>query len=603
MKKLFYFLSVFLFFFPFSLLEAQERAEISFGLGINQTHSKTDHFVNEAGAEVGLYMPFFNKNLLSLGFEANAGYYFSDRKPASMPPVPITGIPDNYTTYESMYKPRQRSAFMNIGPRFTFYSVNKLQVALSLDAGLMYFEKSAYSFVQHVVDSLTNPGHDGFDKQIFDNQDMRQWLFRLSPKLRLAYPLTDRISVWGAGAYHTVAYKTKTNRLAPNLPEGTPYDWESFVNEPLQSVSQRQTMKNISVQAGIAIGLSKKKQKKPHSIDWQGVSNSGFPAPKPFPPYQFPKLVQLENLEKTSIRSDNSDSGGGESRSTTAIGFNSSRNNRPMQLKANDAVKKTMMPALWIDASGMDTYTTINQDGKLYVIGFNSSRSNRPTDIIILPEKDYSVDTVIQRNEIGTGLGFNSSRSNRPLELKKDGGDPKVFEDEEKPEPLFSLGFNSSRSNRPLELKKGDIDPTVVISVSEHRNIHYFQPGDGETKEPMGIEIPGYMLDAIGFNSSRSNRPMQLGNNKPGSVIRIFDIQKFTSTSSCGALTIRGWNTRSNSSEPWLTAHLENFDDAITFQEDHILYIINFSSAGSPNEKTTLIDIGEVNDIENKMKW
>lgn len=566
MKNVLYIFAISFFLNVNPSAKAQENTELSFGLGVNYALDKADHFVHEAGAEVGFYLPVFNKSLFSLGVEWNGGYYFSSTRPALTPIIPITGVEESYNTFESVHKPVQKNGFISMGPRFSFYPGTKLQLALSLNAGLAYVEKSAYSYIQHIPEGAISPGSDSFDKVIYEYPGLSKWLLRLSPKLRLAYPFNDRISVWGAGSYNTIGYTRETKEVPTTPAGGKPYDWEAFMNEPASPSIQRKAMRSTSLQMGIAIRLVKKKDKKkpPLGLGY-GYFDEDFK--KAFPPYTYPKFTELAEGKVINI---NNGSLNDTIPKTRAIGFNSSRSNRPMQLKADDAGKKTMSPALWIDANGTDTYTTINQNGKLYVMGFNSSRSNRPMSIIILPEEGYSMDSLINRNEVAIAIGFNSSRSNRPMQLKGD-----------------------------------EVEPTVVVAVSEHRKINYLKPGSAQSGERVAIEIPGSTLDAIGFNSSRSNRPMQLNQNgDPSSVIRVFDIKKFSSASSCGTLSVHGWSGRSEGDKPTISIHMNNLGEAITLLEDNILYIININQnpAISGSEKITLIDVGEVKDIESKIE-
>ena len=243
---------------PVSGLFAQSLPSIGVGGGF-QMPAKKESLSNAYGTQLHFYYPLLKKGNFSLGPAIGGDYAFSDgatslsRQGFDVSPEYTSTLSESSSTSS-----RQRNYGWRLGPQANL-KAGKLLLSGILQAGQSYWKQGDYRLQQEIV------GADGppMRKEIYAREEVKSSSWVVSPRLRIAYPLLNRIHLWTEGSLTTSNIRVKESAI--DIPDGTVIDGKtigSFVESRSIERESKENWSTSAVQLGLSFQLGKTKSPK-----------------------------------------------------------------------------------------------------------------------------------------------------------------------------------------------------------------------------------------------------------------------------------------------------------------------------------------------------
>src|SRR5690606_14355335 len=219
------------------------------------------HLSNAYGTQLNFYYPFFKKGNFSLGPAIGADYAFSIDGAASS--ITRTGFEVHPEFSSALFESsssssKQKNYGWRVGPQANIQA-GKFLLSGILQAGQSYWNQSDYSLEQEVAGAAGEPVR----KMIYAREEVKSSSWMVSPRLRIAYPLSNRIHLWTEGSLMTSTIHVKERAL--NFPAGTVIDGKTVGNFVEAQSVDRETKENwntSALQLGVSFQLGKTKRPK-----------------------------------------------------------------------------------------------------------------------------------------------------------------------------------------------------------------------------------------------------------------------------------------------------------------------------------------------------
>ncbi|NGM62762.1 hypothetical protein G5B30_12645 [Sphingobacterium sp. SGG-5] len=257
MKQYIYFIC---FLFILSALRLNGQGLPGIGIGAGYQMPVTKESLSPAfGTQLHFYYPFFKKGNFSLGSAIGGDYAFSE----GASPFSRSGFAVDEKFSSSLFESSNSSSGQSnygwrIGPQANFQA-GKFLLSGILQTGQSYWKQADYRLEQEISGAAGAPVR----KEIYAREEVRSSSWLVSPRLRIAYPLSDRIQIWTEGSLITSQMKVKERALG--LPEGTVINGETYGNFVESKSIDRETEENwniSTVQLGLNFQLGKTKRPK-----------------------------------------------------------------------------------------------------------------------------------------------------------------------------------------------------------------------------------------------------------------------------------------------------------------------------------------------------
>ncbi len=241
---------------PVSGLFGQGLPDIGVGGGF-QIPAKKESLSTAYGTQIYFYYPFLKKGNFSVGPSVGGDYAFSDGA-LSLSRPGIDVHPDFSTSLSerSNSSSGQRNYGWRIGPRVDI-KAGKFLLSGILQAGQSYWKQEDYSQVQEVTGAAGEPVR----KEIYAREEVRSSSWMASPRLRIAYPLSDRVHLWTEGSLMTSNVHVKEQAI--DFPTGTVINGETigrFIEAKYTEREFRENWNTSAVQLGLSFQLGKTKR-------------------------------------------------------------------------------------------------------------------------------------------------------------------------------------------------------------------------------------------------------------------------------------------------------------------------------------------------------
>lgn len=244
---------------------AQNKATIYVGGGINSPidATKKDAFLNNnAGFNLGAYLPVFSKSASSFGLNINSNLLSSKSNDFKQMPSPflIEGTTNSSVVFENPDDFKQRLTQFGIGPQFNFMLGKKLIVSPLINLGLSSVKRDSLSFVQEFEyqDKLQR-------KEIYSQSTIEESGFFASPGLKLSYPISNKLGFWVASNYSF--FKTSINQrtLVPLQSGREQYTFGDIVEARYQEQTKSSNINSLLTSFGLSYAFGKSSDKKPRT--------------------------------------------------------------------------------------------------------------------------------------------------------------------------------------------------------------------------------------------------------------------------------------------------------------------------------------------------
>ncbi len=255
MKQYIYFICCFLSIFQVYSLSAQTLPTVGIGVGY-QIPLKKESVAPAYGTQLQFYYPFFERGNLDIGSAIGGDYAFSDRTLS----ISRSGFAVHERFSSTLSESSSSSSGQNnygwrIGPQVNLQA-GKFLLSGILQAGQSYWKQGDYSLEQEIT-GTSSPVR----KEIYVREEVKSssWIF--SPRLRVAYPLSNRVHIWTEGSLMTSNISVKEGGV--DFPIGTIIDEETIGNFIEAKSIARETNENwntSSVQLGLSFQLGKMKR-------------------------------------------------------------------------------------------------------------------------------------------------------------------------------------------------------------------------------------------------------------------------------------------------------------------------------------------------------
>lgn len=260
MKQYVYLICI-LFILPLSGLFGQGLPSIGVGGGL-QLPAKKESLSTAYGTQIHFYYPFYKKGNFSLGPAIGGDYAFAhDGSTSSIAKTGFAVHPEfSSTLFErSNGSSGQKNYGWRVGPQVDILAGRFLFSGI-LQAGQSYWSQADYSLEQEIARGAGEPVR----KMIYAREEVKSSSWMVSPRLRIAYPLSNRIHLWTEGSLMTSNMQVKEQAI--NFPDGTVIDGETigtFIEAKSVEREAKENWNTSAVQLGLSFQLGKANRSKP----------------------------------------------------------------------------------------------------------------------------------------------------------------------------------------------------------------------------------------------------------------------------------------------------------------------------------------------------
>ena len=246
-----------LFMLPVSTVFGQALPTIGVGGGF-QIPAKKESLSTAFSTQLHFYYPFLKTENFSLG-PAIGGDYASSGKALSFARqgFDVSERLSSTLAESSNSSSGQKNLGWRIGPQADV-RVGKFMLSGIFQAGKSSWQQGDYRLQQVVSGAANEP----VNKEIYAREEVNSSSWALSPRLRVAYPLSNRIHLWTEASLMTSSVNVKEQSL--DFPEGTIIDEKTIGNFIEARSVGRETKENwntSSVQFGLSFQLGKAKSR------------------------------------------------------------------------------------------------------------------------------------------------------------------------------------------------------------------------------------------------------------------------------------------------------------------------------------------------------
>lgn len=245
-----------LFVFPASGLFGQVIPTIGVGGGF-QIPAKKESLSTAYGTQLHFYYPFFKKGNFSLGPAIGGDYAFSNgTSTVSRSGFAVHERFSSTLLESSNSSSGQSNLGWRVGPQVDL-KAGKFQLSGILQTGQSFWKQSDYRLEQEVAGAADAP----VSKEIYAREEVKSSSWMISPRLRIAYPLSSRVHVWTESSLMTSNVYVKERTI--DFPSNTVIDGETIGNFIEAGPVERETKENWSnstVQFGLSFQLGKTKR-------------------------------------------------------------------------------------------------------------------------------------------------------------------------------------------------------------------------------------------------------------------------------------------------------------------------------------------------------
>lgn len=227
--------------------------------------------------QLEFYQPLFQRGNFSFGSVVGGDYAFSTDR-ASISRSGFVVHEDFTSTLLETHTSSagQHNLGWRIGPQFNV-KAGELSVSAIVQTGQSFWSQGGYQLEQEISLGAGEP----FQKEIYAREEVKSSTWLVSPRVRVAYPLSNKLRLWTEASLTTSRIAVQERRI--DLPAGLIISKETYGNF-VEAGSTRQESKenwgNSAVQLGLSLQLGKVKNPpypKDNNTVFQYANNSVNP--------------------------------------------------------------------------------------------------------------------------------------------------------------------------------------------------------------------------------------------------------------------------------------------------------------------------------------